>query len=412
MRVVSPKDWLPLAALAGLFFAFSLWCVFGSVPSAVTGRGVLLRPRRVIGVQALGGGRLMSLAVHIGDDVKVGQLIARVDQSELRRKIEDDQSFLSTLLLQEHAKTSSQNLQVRLQRQRDQLEKKSLESQRLGLQQGLKDAITLDPLLERRLASLRKLREAGLIAEASQQYIAGEFDYRDNRQKISDYKAKLEEIDSQLKELETQFAALEKADLDASTSRENQIIEVRAQIAMSELQLLKSGDIVSEYPGRVSEVFATIGQVLPAGARVLSLDIESSDAAPLCLTYFPIKDGKKVQPGMDVQVTPDTIQRPRFGGILGKVISVTALPVTREGAINTIGNADLVQEIMGEGGYIEVTVQLEKDPSNYSGYLWSSSKGPPLKMTTGLTTATRVIVERRAPITYVFPILRETSGVY
>ena len=236
--------------------------------------------------------------------------------------------------------------------------------------------------------------------------------YRDNRQKISDYKAKLEEIDSQLKQLETQFTALQKGDLEASTARQNQIIELRAQIAMSELQLLKNGDILSEYAGKVSEVFATVGQVLLPGARMVSLDIENADALPLSLTYFPIKDGKKILPGMDVQVTPDTVQRERFGGIVGKVISVTALPVTREGAISTIGNADLVHEIMGEGGYIEVTAQLEKDPSNYSGYRWSSSKGPPLKMTIGLTTATRVIVERRAPITYVFPILRETSGIY
>ena len=158
MRVVSANDWLPLAAIAALFVAFSVWCVFGSVPSAVTGRGVLLRPRRVVGVQALGGGRLVSLAVHIGDQVQVGQVIARVDQSELRRKIEDDQQFLSTLLLQEHAKTSTQNLQVSLQRQQDQLEKKSLESQRVGLQQGLKDAAALDPLLERREEELGENR--------------------------------------------------------------------------------------------------------------------------------------------------------------------------------------------------------------------------------------------------------------
>ena len=412
MRVVGAKDWIPLAVIAGLFVAFSAWCAFGSLPTTVTGRGVLLRPRRVVAVEALGGGRLVSLTVHTGDEVQMGEIIARVDQSELRRKIEDDQQFLATLLVQERAKTSTQNLQVSLQTQQDQLEKKSQEAQRQSLQQGLNDALALDPMLKRRLDSLRKLKEAGLLAEASQEYIAGEFAYRDNLQKISDSKAKLEEIDSQLKQLETRFAALEKQNLDATTALENQITEIRSQIAMSELQLSKSGDIVSEYSGRVAEIFAEAGQVLPAGARVLSLNIEGSAAPPLSLSYFLIKDGKKIQPGMDVQVTPDTVQRQRFGGIVGKVIAVTALPVTREGAINTIGNPDLVQQILGEGGFIEVTSQLEMDPSTYSGYRWSSSKGPQLKISSGLTTLSRVTVERRAPITYVFPILRDASGVY
>ncbi len=412
MRVVSAKDWVPLAVIAGLFIAFSTWCVFGSLPTTVTARGVLLRPRKLVQVQVLGGGRLESLSARVGDSVHTGQLIARVDQSELHRKIEDDRQFLNTLLMQERLKTSTQNVQVNLQTQQDRLERKSLEAQRVSLQHGLDDAVALDPMLKRRLESLRKLKESGLIAEASQEYIQGELSYRDNNAKLSEFKAKLEQIDSQLKQLETRFSALGRENLESSTTRQNQISDLRSRIAMSELQLSKSGDIVSDYSGQVSEIFATAGQVLPAGGRLLSLDVEGRATPPISLTYFPIKDGKKIQPGMDVQVTPDTVQRQRFGGIVGKVISVTTLPVTREGANNTIGNADLVQGIMGEGAFIEVTAQLEQDASTYSGYRWSSSKGPQLKITSGLTTVSRVTVERRAPITYVFPILREAIGAY
>ncbi|NES67365.1 MAG: NHLP bacteriocin system secretion protein, partial [Okeania sp. SIO2D1] len=47
----------------------------------------------------------------------------------------------------------------------------------------------------------------------------------------------------------------------------------------------------------------------------------------------------------------------------------------------------------------------------FSGYQWSSSKGPQQKLTAGTTTTTRVRVEERAPITFVLPILREWSGI-
>jgi HlyD family secretion protein len=412
MRVVAARDWVPLAVIAGLFVAFFVWCIFGSLPTAVTGRGVLLRPRRVVPVQALGGGRLESLSARVGETIRPGELLARVDQSELRRKIDDDRRFLNTLLMQGRLKTSTLNRQVSLQRQQDALEQKSLEAQRQSLEHGLNDAIAVDPILKKRLESLVQLRQAGLIAEASQEYVQGEISYRDNNAQISDYRAKLEQINSQLKQLETRFAVMGKENLESSTTRENQILDVRSRIAMSELQLSRSGDIVSQYAGQVSEIFAMVGEVLPAGGRLLSLDIEVPATPPLSLSYFPIMDGKKIQPGMDVQITPDTVQRQRFGGIVGKVTSVSALPVTREGANHTIGNPELVQGMMGEGAFIEVTAQLTTDPSTFSGYRWSSSKGPQLKMSSGLTTMSRVTVERRAPITYLFPILREASGVY
>ena len=40
-----------------------------------------------------------------------------------------------------------------------------------------------------------------------------------------------------------------------------------------------------------------------------------------------------------------------------------------------------------------------------------SSHGPPLQITAGTTITSRAVVEQRAPITYLLPILRETSGL-
>jgi HlyD family secretion protein len=55
---------------------------------------------------------------------------------------------------------------------------------------------------------------------------------------------------------------------------------------------------------------------------------------------------------------------------------------------------------------------LETDPVSSSGYRWSSSRGPNIQITAGLTHSTRVTIEGRAPYTYLLPILRESSGVY
>jgi HlyD family secretion protein len=130
------------------------------------------------------------------------------------------------------------------------------------------------------------------------------------------------------------------------------------------------------------------------------------------VTYFAVKDGKQIKPGMQIQITPDTVKRERFGGIVGSITSVSAFPVTKEGAASVVGNPEVAENLIAQAGpKIEAIAFLELDPSTFSGYQWSASKGPTLKMTPGTTTTARVKVEERSPITFILPILREWSGI-
>ncbi len=79
MRVVRPNDWIPLATIAGLLAMGCVWAAIGSIPSKVAGRGVLLRPHRVVSIQSLSGGRLDTLNVRPGGIIKKGDVLARVD---------------------------------------------------------------------------------------------------------------------------------------------------------------------------------------------------------------------------------------------------------------------------------------------------------------------------------------------
>jgi HlyD family secretion protein len=106
------------------------------------------------------------------------------------------------------------------------------------------------------------------------------------------------------------------------------------------------------------------------------------------------------------------VARQRIGSLLGTVTAVSAFPVTRDGVASLVGNAEVMTALTGQGPVIEVTAELLHDPTTVSGYKWSSSGGPALSMTAGTTTIGRVVLEQRAPITYLLPILRETSGLY
>jgi len=61
---------------------------------------------------------------------------------------------------------------------------------------------------------------------------------------------------------------------------------------------------------------------------------------------------------------------------------------------------------------MQVVADLHPDSTTFSGYKWSSSKGPELNISSGTTTTVRVTIEERAPITFILPILRSSSGIY
>jgi hypothetical protein len=179
--------------------------------------------------------------------------------------------------------------------------------------------------------------------------------------------------------------------LEASTSRKNQIQELRSSIAVREGQLQRTSAIVSDYTGRVLELTVTVGQRVPLGWRLGTMEVEDSASALVGLTYFPIKTGKKVQAGMRVLMAPDTIERERFGSLLATVTWVSAFPVTKEGMLSLIGNAEVVATLAAQGPILEVVTALTPDPETFSQYKWSSSQGPPLHTPWATTATARVL---------------------
>jgi HlyD family secretion protein len=179
-----------------------------------------------------------------------------------------------------------------------------------------------------------------------------------------------------------------------------------------ELQLNESSRIISPYDGRILELTVNVGQLVESGRRLGSISVGDASDRLSGITYFPIRSGKKIQVGMQIQIAPDTVERERFGSILGTVKSVSAFPVTQEGIASLIGNPEVVQELVTLGPLIEVTAEPYQNVATFSGYQWSSSNGPPQLITTGTTMTGRVAIEYRAPITYLMPFLREISGIY
>jgi HlyD family secretion protein len=236
-------------------------------------------------------------------------------------------------------------------------------------------------------------------------------EYLQNLNLIDDLKNRIQDVHTKRSELSLQ-------ELNESVNKSNQVQELERRIAQITLKLKDRSTILSPYTGKILEVGIVPGRRIEEGTRLGAIEIEDRAGSLVSVAYFGDKDGKKIKPGMLVQVTPSVVERERFGGIMAKVTAVSPFPVTTQDVAATVGNEDLANSFAknfsesNAGAPIQVYAELLKDPKTPSGYQWSSSKGPSLKLSSGTTTSIRVRIEERAPISFLIPIFRSLTGVY
>lgn len=115
--------------------------------------------------------------------------------------------------------------------------------------------------------------------------------------------------------------------------------------------------------------------------------------------YVPFADGKKIQPGMMVQMTPSEGDAKRSGYLLGVVRSVSLYPVVLADIVKLLGNPDLAAWLLARvgGAALEIRVDLIRD-SQGPGYLWTSTVGERPIPSPGSFVNGTVVVNRQTPI--------------
>lgn len=452
MRVVGPKGWWWLNTLGILVGVILIWSLFGRIPITVTGQGVLVFPRRVVQLQAPASGRLTELKIQSGDFVKKGQVIARIAQPDLQQQLQQQGQKLAELQREFQAETRNQNqqnqldqAQIRRQRQSYQSQlrqaqtignlvtqknRQALQEQRLSYQEQLRNTQALTKSLKQSLDVNKQLRQEGIITQDL--VLKAEQAYLQNLDDIGSQLAQLKQLNAQeaqqeqdalgngnsIIDLEAQLTGLDSQEeglilksQQSLDSQQQQLEDVQQSIAQLQQQLDEQSRVVSEYTGEILEVDAVVERTVNLGESLGNIQREEPNSTLVGVTYFTIGDGKQVKPGMEVQITPSTVKREDSGGIIAKVSDVLTFPVTSQEATAVIGDADVAKTLMAGGREIQVSAELQADPANFSGYKWSSGKGPQLQVSSGTTTTALVTVEERAPITFVIPLLRAITGL-
>ena len=395
LQVTTAKGWIALTGIGMLIVCILGWGIFGRLPTKLPGQQCILVKNGGVNVlTTAAAGRLSDLAVEVGDQVTRGQIIGRLEQSDLLQKIHASEAHLSEVQAQYDQANA-------LATQNASLRGVALAQQRQTLNNQLETDRQKENLLTERIETQQSLLNQGLITK--QTLIGTKLDLAAVEQDAQGARA-------QLKQLEISDMEAKKQSNNEVVQLHNQLEDVKRSLAMMVRETKDFASIVSPYSGRILEVKAAEGQLVERGTPLVSIESSGADVNEIeAFLYLPAADGKKVSRGMRVEISPSTAKREEFGFLPALVASVADYPSTDQGLMRVLGNEKLVQQLTGTIAPIQVRASLIPSANNASHYEWSTRSGPPFEVHSGTSCSAMITVAEQRPIELLLPIFKNAA---
>ena len=387
LRLVAAPHWALLAGFVALVAAALIWASVTLAPVKVAGRGILIDRAGLSEIVASDSGQIAAVNIAAGDSVVEGQPIAVLARSELEREIADTRARLA----QAQARLARLNTYYAGQTRSE----GSADSDRLG-----SIARTRAELNRRRIALEERARRIAALVPRGfvgrDTLIAAEAAAAETRERI----AGLDDEAARLKvEGVGRTGRYRLALLDEQTGIE----QLQRELVRLEARAGDQTIVRARSSGQVIEVKVGPGDVVAPGSALATIARSDRSGETIALIYVPAGEGRRIQPGMRAELLPDTVEREVYGTVVGRVLSVSRLPATREGMRRILRNDQLVDQLLLGGAVTEVQVALERDPSTPTGFRWSTSRGPDGGVGIGTLAGARIVIDRRRVLDWLLP---------
>lgn len=387
VRITSSKDWIVLLSLSGIIIAIIFWSFFGQISYSVNGSGILLLPAGIQEVASVSDGKVERLYVEEGMLVEKGDLIGLIEQPELHLTIITEKEKLKDYLLrfERISRFGSDNLEM----------KQALnEKEELSLMNAINSNEARLLFFKEKIQAEEELLEKGLITKET---------LNNTKNQYFNLQLENETLRNNLIRIQqTIFRSKEEVSLELQTLR-SEILAIESSInTLSALYELKS-KILSPCQGKVIEIMVNPGRVIKSGNPIVRIEPHEITRNLEAIIYVDPRDGKKIQIGMKAKISPSTIRIEEFGYIMGEIVKVSEYPATYQGMLSALGNEVLVQSFLRNEPPIALNISLDLDSSTYSGFSWSSIKGPNQEIRSGTLSSAKIVVENKRPISLLIP---------
>ena len=391
VKLIPSNGWLSLLALGLFTLVIVLWGFLGSLNYPQYGTGVIVSGERVHNVYCTGTGIVNSMAVKVGDYIEYGQVIGRID---LPQQINDIIEIKDKIIL--------------LHKEYEEV--KAMDEKYFA---------TIENYYDAQIASSKEqVIELELMFNWYAKFLSNAEDVK-NMGIISDYT--LQQERQEYTTLLSNLSTMRNNQLNYDAEKQNTIFSQRkdhfSRMENIKEQIYQTGDqiknlmaqsfITSYSGGYVQEILAYQGDLVQANQAVITLS-EGTENGLKAVLYFSTVEGKGIQYGMDAQVTPTFLQAEDYGSIRGLVMTSSPYPVSEAEITETLLNSSLSNVILNStgGSPYKVEVSLFTSSSTFSGYKWTSSNGPLLKIKQGTLVTGAIITRTEKPINLVVELFR------
>lgn len=185
-----------------------------------------------------------------------------------------------------------------------------------------------------------------------------------------------------------------------------QVGDVVAQGAAIARMRATSGDIVAlraPAGGRLAQRSPQMGSFVRSGDAIAS--IEPVGAAPTAVIFVPVETDRRVADGMPVRLSPADARPDVFGFLRGHVTYAAPFPASPDRIKAALQNDAVASSFSPDVPVREVHVALDVD--SQGNLLWSGLQNSRRSLSPGTPCYATIVVEERAPISFVLPQTQE-----
>lgn len=168
--------------------------------------------------------------------------------------------------------------------------------------------------------------------------------------------------------------------------------------------------VYSDQVGTVSGLIVKNGDELSPGSELVRVT-PKVQSEQIIVCYVPLAQAKKLERGMQVNITFDSIDSQSYGHMVARIINIDAYAASTAGMANVLGSGNNLDSMfLQNGAVVAVACELYPDSTTTSGYYWSNSKGSTISVSNGSLVTVKMITDEVAPITKLFSKIGELWG--
>ena len=383
-----------IAIGGGLSLVLLGWSIFGSLPSEVTGTGMIVRGKRLIAVEARVPGTVVASNAEVNQQVRKTEILMSIDSSQQRIQLDGAKKQLATgLSLGKVSEQSGASAEANAL--------SALRTAELRLK-------SQGPALQRRRSEIE-----ALMQQANRLYsqrLINATDLANLGQTLGAVTSQLQSLTDAVNSQNLQYQQVKQQNAGNRFQIQQQNLSTAVSAASVNEIIKQSRAIRSPVNGELVSISKAVGDYANQGDVLFTL--MPRDGSLRAILLVSSTNANRVKAGNQVLISPNESPPTRFGYIKGIVSGISNAPATQAELIKAFGSAETAQSFantFGQQAGIELpylaVVSIQQNKAGLP--VWTLGKQPPWGFRAGGVTSARIITSQIRPIQLLVPSLRK-----